>query len=97
MSLLLLYIVIFLALALPVSIAWHAFVSRYLLASLLAAVNITGLLLFLEVVSGHGWHFAGYLGGLLAIAFGVALLSALLIGLPFLLVRRKGKRRDAMS
>lgn len=97
MSLQLLGIIIFFLIVLPVSIAWHAFVSRYFLASLIAAVDIVLLLLLLMIISGHGVHFAGYMGGILLIAFVVALLAALLVGLPFLLIRRKGKRQEAVS
>lgn len=85
--------IIFFAIVLPVSFAWHAFVRRYFLASLCGAVNIVLLLLFLMALSGHGAHLAGYL----AVAFVVALLAALLVGLPFLLTRRKAGRQEAVS
>jgi hypothetical protein len=94
MSLQIASVVIFFTIVLPVVFAWHAFVGRYLLASLFAAINITVLLLLLLVLSGQAGH---YLGVILLSGFGIALLAALLIGLPFLLARRKGKKRTAVS
>lgn len=94
MSLQLTSIIIFFAIVLPVAFAWHAFVGRYFLASLGAALNIMFLLLFLLVLSGQVGH---YLGVILLLGFGAALLVSLLIGLPFLLSRRKAKRRQTAS
>lgn len=86
--------VIFLIIVLPVAFAWHVFVGGYFLASLLAAINITALLLGLLLLSGQAGH---YPGSILLFAFGVTLLAALAIGLPFLFTRRKGKKREAAS
>ncbi len=84
-------LIVFFAIVLPVAFAWHAFVARYLLASFFAALNVMVLLVLLVVLKGQAGH---YLGGMLLLGFSVALLTALLIGLPFLLTRRKGKKRD---
>ncbi|MEJ2690917.1 MAG: hypothetical protein P8130_13430 [Deltaproteobacteria bacterium] len=91
MSLQLSSVVIFFIIILPVAFAWHAFVDRYFLASLLAALNITALLLLFLLRNAQSGH---YLGGIVFLGFVVTFLTALSIGLPFLLIRRKGKKRE---
>ena len=83
-------IVVFAAILLPVAFAWHIFLSRYLLASLSATLNVMILLLLLQVL---GTQYGHYLGGMLLVDFCLSLLLSLLIGLPFLFFRRKGKKQ----
>ena len=85
-------IIVFFAVVLPVVFAWHAFVARYLLASFFAALNVMVLLGLLLALKGQAGH---YLGGMLLLSFVVTFLAALLIGLPFLLSRRKASKQDA--
>ena len=87
-------IVIFFSVALPVASAWHAFVPRYLFASLLAAANIIVLLLLLVILNGQLGH---YLGSMLLAGFGASLLVSLLVGLPFRMHRNKGIKQKALS
>jgi len=85
-------IFIFAGVCLPLAVAWHSFISRYLLASVFASGNAMFLLVVLvysehrQIIGMHSW--------LLGLLFAAISLSVSLFVGVFFLFSRRGRLRS---
>ncbi|MEW6429171.1 MAG: hypothetical protein AB1568_14170 [Thermodesulfobacteriota bacterium] len=72
---------------LPVAVAWHSFIDRYLLASVISSIN--AIILFTLLLYGRHADFSGYFWLLTTTTFLIATCVSFLTGLPFAIYRKR--------